>query len=192
MSQDNASKAMKPKLLPTLVPWVISPSAPYLTPRLGTESSPASATFIAYFRNSDRGGKRVLQYVPEPAAFRPGNEEDLGPYRLVRVTFQNAVKMDQYPAFSDNEVIQETQFDWSEIPGARLPGEAIEKTVARRAEWWLKTNTSPDARIYEVEDSGTSKVSGRDGLKRYILCGHDNYLEVLADGWTWEVGQVVA
>jgi hypothetical protein len=180
----------KPKLLPASVPWMISPSAPYLNATPAGNSSPASVTFIAYFRNEDRGGGRTLQYVPKPPEFQPATDGDRVPYRLVRLVFEDATHMQVHPAFSDLEVIPEKDFDWSEIPGARMPGEPVEDTVARRREWWIKTGTAPDARIYEIDEADASARASAH--RRYLICGHDTYVEVVARAWRWEPGQPVA
>lgn len=115
------------------------------------------------------------------------------PYRLVRVTFDDAVHLRTCWAVSDRETFPEDDYDWSAIPGARRPGEPVEETLQRGREWWLATGTAPDAGMYVVEGSPRMAEFGNLGpqYRHYILSGHDEYVEVIARGWSWETGQPV-
>ena len=188
---------VKPKLLPASVPWMISPSAPYLSVQPARAGSSATAIFIGYFRLDDTGvtttSGSIAQYVPQPPRFVPTPITVPAPYRLVRITFQGAKYTRICPAVSDQQIFSEEQYDWSAIPGARIPGESIEETVRRRKIWWLETGLAPDSRVYEVSNSPwIAELEGDSiGCRHYILSGNDEYVEIVAKGWSWEPGQPV-
>ena len=110
---------------------------------------------------------------------------------MIRIVFKNGLRLRETLARSDREVVEEAKFDWSIIQGTRLRGESIPDYIARSNELWVSTGISPDPAMYEIEDSlWAAEHSGfGDDLHHYLIIGEEAYLEILAEGWTWEAGQ---
>jgi len=188
----------KLKLLPATVPWQIDPGAPYLTlqKRPGTEE-PLSATFIAYFKCDELSKRKnaspEMQVISTPPEFRAHSLEEKVPFRLVRVYFREGHSAQMKRAVADHEVIRESDYDWSAVQSSPKPQESVDQTVRRSHELWVMTGICPNSRMYEVENSQRPKELGLSDAawRQYLLLGHDEYLEVIAQGWTWEAGQPI-
>jgi hypothetical protein len=185
------------KLLPVTVPWQIDPGAPYLTLQIDKARRPSSATFIAYFKCAAPAEKKVassqIQIVTSPPDFRPASLEEEASFRLLRVHFTEGYEAQMKRAVSDHEVIQEDDYDWSSVSSTPRVGETIEQTVRRSHELWIMAGLCPNPRMYEIESSPRIHELGLSSSiwRQYLLLGHDEYLEVIAQGWTWEAGQSV-
>ena len=112
----------------------------------------------------------------------------------MRVNFEGGFAIRRHPSFSDLEVIPEADFDWSALVGSRKAGETVLETVARGTKYWRETGLAPNPGMYGVERSPwlSALDEAPQGLHHYILLGQDDYVEILAKGWTWELGQVLA
>ena len=190
----------KPKLLPFQVPWSIDPAVPHLELFSTPSGKPLSATFIAYFMLEDRQKPQPLsdsveglQFVSEPPPFEPKRDSSEAPYRLVRVNFKNGSYGRTLGAYADAEVIPQDGYDRTAGPCERLPGEDIREYLERESQYWLDTGQCPDPLFYQVEGSRWLAELGEKakGLYHYMLLGHEVYVEVLAEGWSWEAGQPV-
>ena len=187
-----------PKLLPVTVPWKIDPGAPYLTLQTSSTGEPVSATFVAYFKLDELAAKATRSTEPviasEPAEFEPRSLELKAAFRLVRVFFMQGRAGRVCRAFADHEVVREADFDWEAVASSPRPDEPPEMTVRRVRDLWVMTGICPDPCMYEVEDSPWLRESGiSDPIwHHYLLLGHDDYVEVIAQSWKWEVGQPVA
>ena len=177
---------------------MISPSVPYLSLQQDERGTPLSATFIAFFKldslRIDSLPSPTVQIVLPPEQFIPNPLDQIAPYRMVRVTFTGGRIGRLCPSFSDLEVVREQDYDWSALPTRLLPDETTTQNLARRQALWLSTGLSPDPRMYEVRQSlwfDELGLSSR-GLKHYLLLGHDEYVEVVAEDWKWEPGQPTA
>lgn len=184
-----------PKLLPVSVPWMISPSVPLLHVH-EQSGKPFAVTFIGFFKCDENsqpassGGVTVVHGAPE---FKESSER--GPYRMVRVRLKSGLHFRVKSAHSDIEVVPKDAFDWSEVTSMRREGETASQNVARTKELWLTTKICPNPRMYEVSQSLWVDECGlnvSDGWHHYLFLGHENSVEVIAKGWDWQGGQLVA
>lgn len=190
------TSAQKPKLVPVSVPWMISPSVPYLRMQLTPGGAPASATFIGFFKCDDMPWQGQFNQKPEVVRSAPDFElrplSEKAPFRMIRVTFLEGRSVKTHPAIADAEIVREDDYDWSAVESSLKPGETIEQNVVRTRDLWLTTGICPSPRMYEVVPSQWSieENLGRSaGWHHYLLLGHDEYVEVLAKGWDWQPGQ---
>jgi hypothetical protein len=187
----------KPQLLPVEVPWQISPSVANLRLELVEELSLGQVTFIGHFKFDEPVEKEIplsnFHVIPSSPEFELSTISVRAPFRLVRVNFIACFKFEILPAVSDLEIIQEEAYDWSKVPGSLLPSETIEENIERTCAEWLETKLCPDPGMYEVKNSPWLAELGEKaaGLKHYILLGSDEYLQVIAKQWKWEIGQPV-
>lgn len=185
------------KLLPVTVPWQISPSAPHLKLQAGPDGEPSSATFIGNFKDGEDQAALVANSPPKrigaPGTFTPEDSRTSGRFQMVRVSFVGGLESRVCRAVSDIEVLSESDFDWSAVPGGLLLDEKVSDNVKRIDDQWRNTGACPDPGMYEVKNSTWLRDLGlsRASLHHFILLGHDDYLEIIADGWQWELGQSV-
>lgn len=183
----------KPKLLPARVPWAVS-SVPYLHAQTTKDGKPTSATFIGYFKLRDvvsaDSVSNALEYVDDPGEFHPVNDDGRSAYRHVRINFKNGQYLRISPAVSEHDVIGYGNYDWSMVPGESQEGEDLQDNLKRTERYWLETGESPDPAVYEVEGSPWLEQLGAKarGLHHYIVVGHDDAVEVIAQAWSWEIG----
>lgn len=190
----------KPRLLPFQVPWSVDPAVPMLELFSTPSGKPLAVIFTAYFMLEDKPIKQPLTdsidgltIISNRPAFEPKRDESLTPYRLVRINFKNGCYGRTLGAYADDQEIPEDDYDWSALPCNPLPGEDILGNVKRRGVYWSQTGKSPDPSAYEIEHSPWLTELGDEakGLHHYIFLGHEIYVEVLAEGWSWEAGQAV-
>jgi hypothetical protein len=188
---------MKPKLIPASVPWQVSAHAPCLELHLSKESDvPLFASFIAHFELQDvpNPGADHYRTYEDPGPFRPASPGEKGaPYHVIGVRFENGFRGRMVESFSDDQVIDENAFDGSAIAGSLLKGESIDDNFARRDHYLKETGLSPDPGFYEVIGSPwiAEVAPERHNLRHYIILGLEEYAEVLAEGWEWDLGQPV-
>lgn len=188
---------LKPRLLPVVAPWMVAVSAPFLKSERSETGQPRSVTFVGYFKLDHvqpPDSNPQFEIVQEPPEFEPATKDEQHPYRLVRISFSGGRDMRTVPAHADGEVIDEDAYDWSAVPGDLRPGEDAKANHERRNRYWLETGTSPDPGVYEVEGSSWLAEFGDHGmgLHHYMILGNDDYVEVLAEGWSWQAGQPVS
>jgi hypothetical protein len=187
----------KPRLRPVQTPWMVSASVPHLEAQALPDGRPQSVTFIGYFKLDHRASadSGAVSLVQRPGRFEPAKMRGRGPYRMVRIVFENGVKVRESEAFADLEVVDTSKYDWSllPLPQELLEGETIAEYLARDEAYWLQTGLSPNPGMYEVEGSDWLAELGCEGrnLHHYLILGHDEFVEVLAEGWRWEEGQEV-
>jgi hypothetical protein len=184
---------IKPVLIPAAVPWSIS-SAPYLKLYTTGEGKPSSLTFIGYFKLNDKDQRHDMSsivVVGEPGEFRLDPSADGVPYRMIRVVLERGFRFRKCFSMSDHEVIPESNYDWTEVPGSLRPGEDALANLKRTNRYWIETGHSPDPGYYEVRNSPWMKELGVNDseLHHYIAAGQDEYFEIIAMGWHWEGGQ---
>ncbi|TXH77513.1 MAG: hypothetical protein E6Q88_00940 [Lysobacteraceae bacterium] len=181
-------------LVPVQVPWMISPSVPYLRIE-SPESAPlASVTFIGFFQlEGDPVNRAGPTVISDPGSFVPSDTAKGSQHRLVRVLFGEGAQVRKRPAFSDLEVIPEQSYDWSNVFSGIQDGETPEASVARVGHQWKITGFCPDPGMYEVRESNWLREIGLDPnqWRHYILLGHDEYVEVIAREYEWQPGQVL-
>jgi hypothetical protein len=185
----------KELLVPVQVPWMISPSVPYLCFGAQETGRPLTATFIGFFKCEAAGRPPApgIRKVGDPGPFIPSEHAKGAEYRLVQVEFEQAFASRRSPSFSDTQVVEEGAYDWSLVPNMPLPGEAIKDFLVRVEKIWLSTGQTPDPGMYEVRRSRQLQSAGlpEGEWHHYLMLGHDEYLEVVARSWSWRPGQPV-
>lgn len=188
----------KQKLVPVSVPWQISPSVPNLKLKQSADGYPMSATFIGHFKCDENVGLTVdsgsIQVISDDPDFEPTPLSLTAPFRMVRVNFVNAYFGRSCQSVSDSEVIAEDDYDWSDVASSLMPHESIEENFVRIRDLWLSSGICPDPGMYEVRNSHllSEFTEQSNELRHYIMLGHDEYIEVLTNGWSWEAGQPVS
>lgn len=190
----------KPKLIPLRVPWMVSPSTPFLR-LVAFECDFEEKThveFLSYDKRLDTSpptdGKTVEIAAP-PGAFRASGNLEEGPDRLVRMAFYHCIAARMCPSHSDAEVVEESAYDWSAIPARFSPGDDIFAYLERNRALWLQTGICPNPRAYEVANSPWLKEYGLANgpvWKHYLILGHDAYVEVIAKGYEVIFAQAAA
>ena len=188
---------MKPKLIPARVPWKVSAHAPCLELHLSKDCDlPIFASFIGYFKLQDRAKPNLGQArsYDDPGPFRPAKQGEEGqPYHVIGVRFLGGLRGRLVDAYDEDQVIDESAFDWSALPTEFLIGETLDENLARGDRYLNETGLSPSPRFYEVIGSPwvDEVAPERTDLRHYIILGLEEYAEVLAEGWEWELGQPV-
>jgi hypothetical protein len=192
------SRFQLPILLPLRVPWMVSPSTPFLR-LVATESAADGGTFVefvGYYQCDDHPselGTDVLIAQP-PGPFQPAKGIQRGAYRLIRIVFKSGVWARMTPSHSDTETIDESQYDWSQIPDQWTPDMDIDEYLDRDREAWQQTGVCPDPGVYEVSRSRwlSETGAGSDGRwKHFLITGDDSYADVIAQGYEIVEGQVL-
>jgi hypothetical protein len=181
-------------LKPVDVPWKISPSVPYLEIVDASSDRRAFATFIGFFKTAapEAAAESIVARVPAPDTFAASADWRGARHRLVRIEFDGCTNVRRTPAFSDSELVDEANYDWSMVSSGLRDEESVEECVQRVHDRWMSTGLCPDPAMYEVINSPWLDVLGRSGTARhYLLLGHDDYVEVVATGWRWQPGQPV-
>ena len=161
--------------------------------------SECRVTFSAYFgahtiRDPVRAGKHdkieIVHTVPD---FVESDDVDDVAFRLIAIDFQCCRLAHLSIAYADDQVVNRRLFDWS-ATRERFTDEPIQTYLQRFADEWCANRICPDSRMYAVHDSLLLKQFREDHFTNdqtahYLLLGHDAYIDVIADGWTWSKGQ---
>ena len=116
---------------------------------------------------------------------------DFGPLSkaaIVDVVFVGTQAARILPGFADDQVVDESAYDWSDVPSpaGTITGELDDGLVLLRQRW-QDTQTCPDPGVYEVVNSTWREELGLPGpLKHYLVLGHDTYVEAMAEGFEWQ------
>src|SRR6266446_1662788 len=188
----------KPALIPVQVPWRISTSDASLSVQLSEDRTafPTLVDFVGLFahkkvdsRSSAKADGQVAHAFPSFEETRPPAKS---PYHLVRVVFDGGFWAQLSPSVSETHTVRDGDYDWSAVPTGMLPGEKVHENLERTRKLWLSTGICPDPGMYEVRDSPRlerQRLASQPKWKHYLLLGSDAYLEVLAQGWEWKLGQ---
>lgn len=187
----------KPIAVPFSVPWMVSPSTPFLR-LVASESAEQNGTyveFVAYYQCEDVSipGSSITVVQP-PAPFRLSDGHRRGPYRLIRISFKNGTWARMCPAHSDTQVVDNSAYVWSQVPGRCKPGEDIFENLRRNRGLWQQSGICPDPGIYEIASSPwLNEIKDLYNIgtewKHYLCLGHDSYTEVIAAGYKILEGQ---
>jgi hypothetical protein len=206
MAEFDTDTFRKPKLLPPEVPWRISPSTPFLKMIVSESASdqPTEVTFLSFLPSEEdlkryaEGKDARDELIDNDTSLLGINDDKRGldkRDRIVKLTFDRAVWTRMYP-FDDEEVFN-CNYNWSAVGGRDFEpnpdpedwGEELwEESVKRFRQQWGRTSICPDPGMYEVENSTWLQETGAsdEGLKHYLIIGHDVYIEILASSWQWE------
>lgn len=192
----------KQRLRPLCAAWMVSPSTPFLELHYReTDTNDCTyVQFIAYNLLHDRhlpeDGTETRVVSSDPPEFLPQRDVQIGPYRLVRLRFVNALAARVSPSFNDTQVIDEASFDWSLVPGACNPDQDIFEYLEEDKRRWFETGVCQNPGVYEVEQSAWLAEQGLADKHdarwhHFLVLGHDSYVEVIAKGLDVQEGQVL-
>jgi len=177
VSEDDA---IKPRLIPVKVPWMVTPSTPFLQLHVSEDphDKPSEVQFVGHLGPLAQKGKA---------------------YQLIRVILEPGVWLLMRPGHADTEPIDLSQYDLCELP-QRVSDP--QEYVRRFRDQWRQTGLCPDPHMYELERSPwleeartraerlppwLEKVgTGTHEFKHVLISGHDYYVEVLTTGWRYE------
>ena len=178
---------MKQLLCPLAVPWMVSPSVPNLRLSEVEDGLPVVVQFTAHFvlRAEQIDSQRIG--FPEVEVTRCSRDfhAKAPVYGLVRLTFEKVVSARCMPAFSEREILNPEEFDVSAIPYA-TPSEDVGAWLSNFHSLWLKTGYCPDPRVYRVESSHWIANLKLRNVEHFVIEGHDEYLELIAERWRWD------
>lgn len=179
-------------LVPAQVPWMVSPSTPYLHLTI-SEGETTEVQFVGYFApketEADKYNPLIVTIVPLSIdELEISDDKDSGPYQLIRMQFTAGLWARYYPSYSDTEDIDWTKYSRSE----RIPSHHEFQNVSEYLRWfkkkWKATNICPDPRFYEVIESDWLQEINSDvsNYHHFLILGHDYYTEIIARKWEWE------
>lgn len=192
----------KPKLAPVGVPWMVTPSTPFLEVQESEKGTPdrLRVTFVGFFGLEVSGeaaelpSRKVPPIVQPPGEFDQTAVKEPGAYRMVRVTFLGVSESRSERIYDD--LVLEDQYDWS--LARQHSAASSDWRLANRIFWdkWRQTGLCPNPGMYEIDSSPRlreliSEHPAQRPLKHYLLVGHDNYIEAVALRWVWEEGQTL-
>jgi hypothetical protein len=158
----------KDKARPVEVPWMISPSVSDL--RLTVQES-RDALIIAEVTTLPKGG---------PSGGELSNQN-------VELTFRAGQWVRIEPAYSDHEIIPPDRFAWSDLPFFAVESGNLADRLRDFRMLWTKTGICPDPLVYEIQTSTWLEQTGagRYQCKHYVVKGHDMWIELLAQNFSW-------
>ena len=186
-------------LIPVPVPWEVVAS----TPLLGLSAAEGQDTvvrFAAHFglEHDESGGAKttgfeVVQVVDVDTLDKATSGDRRAPYKVIKNVFVGSPAARFQPAHSGSQVLDEEKYDWGKVSGRARPGEDFEDWSLRRDQAWLRTSICPDPGFYQVDGSlWLAELDvARFGMKHFVIAGPDNYVEVIAEGWSWSVESIL-
>lgn len=183
----------KQKLVPLGVPWLVSPSTPYLR-LIASEGKTTEVTFVAYFGVADEKPHSdvvftSVEIVENPYFSSEQLDDESSASRVVKLEFQQGLWVRMYPAYSDREVVNPYLFapssSWSDF-NPEL--DDIDTWLLSFKQEWIRTSICPDPGFYEVKNSFWLQEVKLDEsrYKHFLVKGHDAYVEILARNWSWK------
>lgn len=195
---DQSANPKKPVLIPLKVPWRIS-SVPFLHLAV-PENRPITVEFLAVYpfknpvddTNSTQGKEQS-----QPAT---DYEYTLSGDRLITFTIKGVGWTRTSLNVTDGYALDGSAYDWTKVDPRYPPHEGVgdiaewNKWENQRTEQWIASNVCPDPGVYEVQGSDWTRSIGRPELedyRHYIFVGHDMYIEVLGNDWSWEASEEI-
>ena len=188
----------KPKPVPLRVPWTVCPSTPYVE-LMTTEApdlTPTTVRCIGFFWLNQRElpdaasaprGPTTCAIVGPPYGSGAISSRADGVYQIVRMVFRAATAARLNTGRPEPEFGgRGTRYDWSALP-VQLDPTDPGGFLAAGEEYWRRTGECPDPGAYEIEQSNWLAELAPSTLRRrhYLIVGHDAYVEVLAEGYSW-------
>ena len=136
----------------------------------------------------------AVTVVKAPPSFSENTESAKSIYHQIRVIFDRGYWFRFSPGFSESQVIETAAYDWSEVSARLLPGERSHENIERVVSAWRETGVCPNPRMYEVVFSSWLSQLGLDEGKKwkhFLIAGSDGYIEIVAQGWKWLLGQPI-
>lgn len=159
----------KPQLSPESVEWMVDPATPQLELRAQEVAGPWLVRLLADFG----------PLSPESARLR-----------WLELSFVGSQASRLTGAWSNSEVVPPDRYEWQRVPFQTGPIEDVNAWLAQRRSAWIEAQLCPDPRIYEALGSSWAHeigITNDEGLHHYLILGHDAYVEILAESWSWKV-----
>lgn len=181
------------KLIPFNVPWSVSPSSSNLKITCEEDGDTLVQFFGLFGHPSDADEEATNEQassdtdtlIIDPALIYRH-------YRLISLKFKNVGWVLKNIQHSDIEVIDESQYDWSEVPGAIRSGEEISAWQERYAKEWKETEIAPDPAAYIISNSDWHTAeAGKWRLNHYLIIGHSSSIEILAQDVEWTSEDII-
>lgn len=172
----------KPTLYPLPVPWKVAGGGSCL--KLDASES-GTGQPLRVLLGVVFGPLTQPRTIPEDeAALTSARGSEL---KYIEIVFRGAVAATFLPSFSDQEVIPEAEFDWSQVGADYSLDDSLDAFRRRFWEDWSSSGRCPDPGVYVLKKSAMldSLCKGRKEYLHYVVCGHDNYVEVIARGYSW-------
>lgn len=173
-------------LHPVEVPWMISPSTPYLLMTVPEDPSigPTEVRLLAFLGTNTEGSAKSANGVS--SSVNIVNSPWLNPeckvngLQKVLLSFTNCQYVRRCPGVSDSESFDTSKF---QLAGSL----AISPRSLDWDKYWKTTGNCPNPRVYEVANSHwlDELMYPESGLRHFVIEGHDAYFELIADGFTW-------
>lgn len=175
------------KLIPLPVPWMVSPSRPGLVVTTG-EGDDTLLEFVGLFgaESEDSPDLPPTQVMVTPAEPQLASDVKSGRYQKVSIRFKFAGWVSRNAQHSDREVVDESLFDWSDVPGTCHDGD-LGAFLRRMQERWQETGIAPNPGFYIVENSTWRTAEARRWkLRHYLILGDQCSIDLLAQDFEWE------
>jgi hypothetical protein len=176
------------RLMPLAVPWMISPSMPSLT-LISDEDEQGRhlVQFCGLFGFEDGVARAADAIIVDDGKLVVNAHETSARYQLICLQFDLLGWMRRSPQVSDREVIHESDYDWSCVPGWKRDCEEIDDWLARCQHDWAATRICPNPGVYVVENSdwNVGPDKERFKLEHFLIVGESISIEILARACSW-------
>ncbi len=173
-------------LKPLLVPWMIAPSLPKLT-LISEEDGTHFVKFRGFFGFEGVANNSQESVIVDGVTLEARKVGLPARYQLISLKFDLVGWFRRSPQYSDSEVIRETDYDWSCVPGVIRDHESVTDWRIRFLKEWNDSRICPNSGVYVVENSdwdvGPDKA--RFNLNHFLIVGESCFIEILAKGCTW-------
>ncbi|MCE3602772.1 hypothetical protein LXA47_04055 [Massilia sp. P8910] len=173
-------------LKPLHVPWMISPSVPSLT-LISKEDGEQLVKFCGFFGFEDSATTAADSIIIDDGELLVNPDERSSRYQLITLKFELVGWLRRCPQYSDREVIQESDYDWSAVSGCIRDDEDVDDWLLRTRQEWAAARICPNPGVYVVENSdwdvGPDKE--RYNLKHFLILGDSVFIEILAENCSW-------
>ena len=166
------------------LPWAVAPSTPLMELRVSENAVVTRLTLVAWFGphrrqiSSGSGGNHegfATLISSDDLEWNVDGTDFTGEYQHVVVKFDNtaSVRMQR---------VRDDQLDPSEFldPGAQAAGADGVARLRAEMDAWARSGLCPIPKFYRVAREEL------DGRCYWLVKGDDAFIEVLAQGWTWQ------
>lgn len=165
---------------------MVSPSVPKLT-LISEEDGEQLVRFCDFFGFEELAATTMDQVIVDNDALSVGCNEMSSRYQLISLKFECVGWLRRNPQYSDREVIQESDYDWSCVSGCIQNNEDIDDWLIRSQQEWMDTRICPNPGVYVVENSdwNVGPEKERYNLKHFLILGDSVSIEILAQNCSW-------
>jgi hypothetical protein len=96
------------------------------------------------------------------------------------------------PSLDDGHIVDESLYDWSNIPLRELLFENTSQWAIKFKEKWSKEKFCPDSMAYEITNSNWIDSLGTQAsqLRHFLFCFEDMSLQILTRSLKWYVEEI--